>query len=149
MDTVGEFPKPRTYASHSTEDKCVPSAKWRRASIKMCRFHFAEATRTTARAIRLLLSRAGLTWQNRRVTFLGPDPQVFTVGKFHFDLAEFAVVIAVSRLVSDKILAAQLARDSRQPVLQFIHIRGKVCASSCLFGQAHEVFAFLAINQSR
>src|SRR5262245_3595169 len=112
----------------------------------MCRF--AEATRTTTRAIRLLLSRAGLTWQNRRVTSLGPDPQVFAVGKFHLDLAEFAVVIAVRRLVNDKILAAQLARDSRQPVLKFIHIHCKVCASSCLFGQAHEVSAFLAINHS-
>ena len=34
------------------------------------------------------------------------------VRELHLDLAEFAVVIAVGRLVSDQILAAQLARDS-------------------------------------
>jgi hypothetical protein len=64
-------------------------------------------------SLRLLLARASRAWLNRHVTFLGPDPQVFMLGEFHFDLAEFAVVIAIGRLVSDQILAAQLARDSR------------------------------------
>jgi hypothetical protein len=58
-----------------------------------------------------MLSKIGATvaigarqseWRDRHVTFPGPDPQVFMFGELHFDLAEFAVVIAVGQLISDQ-----------------------------------------------
>ncbi len=96
----------------------------------------------------ILLARARRARRNRRITLLGSDPQVFVIGKLHLDLAEFAIVIVVGRLVSDHVLAAEFTRDLREASFQFNHFGGEKRPSSSLFSLPLDVFVFPAINRS-